>query len=320
MSLILHSYKGDSPGFCYMIHKIVGYYLLAKKYSLDFYFHDDGFMYRHTEGWHDYFDSLSIYDPSKQYNNRLDFDINNNSQISMFNIFLKDNFFTLNENKEALTRITKLNTRMKALLEESLKNLNLEVGQFDSIFIRRGCKMFSESTYYDSEVYIDKLIEKGSSTVYVQTDDYSAFEELEEIIKNKYQNRIRICTLCPKTKRGTVTNITYKNIVLSDPTRITDRVTEKNINYIQSFKKNLIKSVEEFTSEEMKVHTEEMIIGLELCCLSRYLVMDIQSNVSRYLYMKHNNINNVISVDDLFRPALDTLINNGCMEFDLRRY
>jgi hypothetical protein len=232
MSLILHSYKGESPGFCYMIHKIVGYYLIAKKNLLDFYFQDDGFMYRHTDGWHDYFDSLSIYNASKQYENPLDLDIKNDSQISMFNIFSKDNFFTLKENKDALCLLTKLNARMNSLLEESLKNLQLEVGQFDSIFIRRGDKMFSESTYYDTEVYIDKLIEKGTSSIYVQTDDYAAFEELEEIIKNKYQNRIRICTLCPKTKRGTVTSISYKNIVLSDPTRITDRVTEKNINYI----------------------------------------------------------------------------------------
>ena len=49
----------------------------------------------------------------------------------------------------------------------------------------------------------------------------------------------------------------------------------------------------------MKEHVETSIIGLEICLKSRFLVLELStSNIARYLCIRHNNINNVISIDN----------------------
>jgi hypothetical protein len=53
------------------------------------------------------------------------------------------------------------------------------------------------------------------------------------------------------------------------------------------------KSVNIYTSDEMREHVEEMLVGLEICLRSRYLATDYQSNVTRYLVVNHSNFINV---------------------------
>ena len=82
------------------------------------------------------------------------------------------------------------------------------------------------------------------------------------------------------------------------------------------------KSVCEYSPEEVRAHGEESIIGLEICSLSRHLCMDLQSNINRYLFLKHNNIDNIIIVNPkqpnaypCVIPKLDTLIQYPAWDF-----
>ena len=68
------------------------------------------------------------------------------------------------------------------------------------------------------------------------------------------------------------------------------------------------KSVQSYSSVEMKEHVEEMIIGLELCMNSEYLSTDFQSNVTRFLLCTHKNPENVFYVGSIPTPPL-----NKCM-------
>ena len=52
----------------------------------------------------------------------------------------------------------------------------------------------------------------------------------------------------------------------------------------------------------MKEHVEEMVVGLEICKLGRYLSTDYQSNVTRFLYVTHEHPEHVFSADHLVPP------------------
>ena len=77
----------------------------------------------------------------------------------------------------------------------------------------------------------------------------------------------------------------------------------------------------------MKEHIEEVLIGLEICTLSIYISSELQSNVTRYLYCKHHNIDDFLalempsvcefenSINGNIKPRLDTLIYNPIKDF-----
>jgi hypothetical protein len=52
----------------------------------------------------------------------------------------------------------------------------------------------------------------------------------------------------------------------------------------------------------MKEHVEEMIVGLEICKLGRYLSTDFQSNVTRFLYVTYPKPEYVLPVEDVSPP------------------
>jgi len=65
----------------------------------------------------------------------------------------------------------------------------------------------------------------------------------------------------------------------------------------------------------MKRHMEEMIVGLEICLCSRYLSTDFQSNITRMLYTRHNNPDNVLIADDSLVPLFEKIIVNPAQMF-----
>jgi len=276
MSLIINLPKNDGGFFC-QVWKLMSKYIFSKKHSLKTYIDDSNWMFNHGNGWLDYFEkkrSLEIIDLSTLIEGDVYLDVNEN---------LLDQF-TLNEYKEAFNEIFILNDSLKIKVENTLKMFNLD--EFDSIMIRRGDKMYGESHYISTEKYVTKLLEKDTKKIFVQTDDYDAYLEVCTLVKDK---NIEVFTTCPKDKLGC--------FVFNYSPEVGSTLTEENDKYL----KNLThlpkkKSVNQYSSSEMKEHVEEMLVGLEVCLKSRYLATDYQSNVTRYLVVNHKEPSNVISI------------------------
>ena len=59
-----------------------------------------------------------------------------------------------------------------------------------------------------------------------------------------------------------------------------------------------------------------MIIGLEICLSSRYLSTDLQSNITRMLYTRHNNPNNILVANNSLVPLFERKIYNPARKFE----
>jgi hypothetical protein len=282
-------------GFCHQLCRIAGHILLAKKYNLDFYIDDSEWLFTNNKGWRDYFTSLQIYTKDTILREPIYkialLDDGHNSYPSFTD---PNNYFTLNTYRDIFDEFVILTDSLQIKLKQTIDELSLKPGEYDCIMIRRGCRMFFESKYISTEKYIDVLIEKNTSTIFVQTDDYRAYEEVCEYVKNKYSDKnIRVITLCLKWKTGIVS---YRQ----NYDEIYRRITEtQNKEYVYKLlADDPLKPCDEFTSTEMKEHIEEMLLGFEICTKSRYMVIDLQSNVTRYLFIRNYNKENVITIDN----------------------
>ncbi len=70
------------------------------------------------------------------------------------------------------------------------------------------------------------------------------------------------------------------------------------IKYISYDYVNEQKTVNDMNSEEKYEHVENMIIGIELVSNSNICVTDYQSNVSRFIKLRHHNFENVYDVEN----------------------
>jgi len=77
-----------------------------------------------------------------------------------------------------------------------------------------------------------------------------------------------------------------KNLINYPPNQLKDKMTNN-------------KSVEDMNNEEIKQHTLDMIIGIDIVKNSDYCILDYQSNVSRFIKLFHNNPKNVINIMDV---------------------
>jgi len=272
MSIVFRLPKYDGGFFCQM-WKLLSKYLLAKNLNIPFYIEDSEWMYKHTDGWRDYFTSLTRFDTSIE---------------GPFIFEIEDKYtdqFTLHEYREAFKDIIQYNDILKERLHNTMNKYNLN--EYDAIMIRRGDKMYGESKYVSTETYVKKLLEKNKivKKIFVQTDDYNAYKEVCELVKDK---NIEVITTCPEDRLGC--------FVFNYSPEVGSTVSTENNEYLMKLtvlpKK---KTVHEYNAEEIKEHVEELLIGLQICLQSRYLVTDYQSNVTRYLVVNHPSIT---SIDD----------------------
>ena len=284
-----------NAGFFSEIFFMINYYLIGERYSLPFGINTSNWLFKYNNGWHDYFDSLK------------EIDENTNIQIAPQRIpeeidffqmeFYKNIDFTLQDYRNAVIHIFKLNNNLHNIYTNTV--LNLKLNDYHSIFIRRGDKMIQESIYIPTYKYIDRLLEKDNTvkTIFIQTDDYNVCLEAFHYI-NLLKLDIRVVTTCPPSKCGVhMFNVNTKGSALSI----------ENDTYIKNQDKN-VKPIIEYNNEEIYDHTVEMWVGLEICKKSRFLELDMQSNVSRYLLLSHDNISSVIDVQntvlDFNKPVL----------------
>ena len=166
------------------------------------------------------------------------------------------------------------------------QKLNLLTGEYDSIYIRRGDKLLSESVYIHASKYIDLLLKLNPEckTVFLQTDDYQSFSELEKYIET-IGLQIHFITLCDPKMNG---------VFVFD----TPKTGENNVETIKPF--------EYFSSDEIHNQCMEIITGIDIVRNSNICVCDYQSNVSRFIKLSHNNSNNVY---DVMNPDNDIDMN-----------
>lgn len=267
MSLIFRLTNHDGAGFFCQLWKVTSNYLYAKKHHLDFYVDDTNWLFKHTLGWRDYFLSLTTLSEHDNLKEPIIEAFHDNDALM--------HQFTLQEYRDACTDIYKFTDELNDIYRMHLSTLP-EV--YHSIMIRRGDKLYSESQYIETYQYVDTLLERGQYDIFVQTDDYTAYEEVLQYITDKNIN-IHVITTCPPNKRGAFVS-EYLSTMSNTPQKI----------------------VRSYSSIEMKEHVEEMVVGLKICMNSEYLATDFQSNVTRYLLCGHKHPNHVISIHSTLLP------------------
>ena len=265
--------RKNDGGFFSQIWELMAYSIFARINNLDFVIDDSNWLFRHTHGWHDYFSSYTI---------------QNTTTPECFEVLPKYmiNHFTLNDYRQELQKQFRLNNTLNHLLHNTMNSLSLVDGEYDAIMIRRGDKMYGESQYISTKVYVDRILEKNPKKIFVQTDDYNAYKEVCELAKG-----VEVFTTCPNTKFG--------SFVFNYNPEVGSTVSKENNDYLVSLQNIQQKTVNTYTSNEIKEHTEEMIVGLQICLRSRFLCIDFQSNVTRFLTVSFPKYENLLSIENL---------------------
>jgi hypothetical protein len=278
------------------------YYANLKQ--MKFYIEDTTFPFKYNKGWHDYFNSLdSIQDldvipsPLEVYNRW-------NHNLSSIPLKIYRTIFD---------SIIILQPYLQKMLENIQNKYGLISNEYDALMIRRGDKLHAESAYVSVSEYLDLLVNKNSKKIFLQTDDYGVYLEALDYLHEKYEDKnIELITICPSWKRGTITyKYEYDKIML-------ERQTTRNKEYIEYLLKHNICPIDQLPADKMKEHNDEVIIGLEICRLSRYFSCDFQTNVTRYIYIRHQNPDNVLVIKNGKCPDFDTPCNPIHNDFGMK--
>lgn len=296
-----------SGGYCNQLWHLVGYYLYAHAHDLEFILDDSVWGWKNNKGWDDYFcsnfkllknmSSLTkpiYYNPNCENTGYLRPELNK---------------FSLTNYEDAYKNTMILTEQMDFQLKHVMEKFDLVPGKFDAMMVRRGSKMFHESTYISTDIYLDALIKKNTQTIFLQTDDYNCYEELQALIDER-QLDINIFTICPESKRGGVTAHKHELDMIRKNIN-----SAKNKKYTNEFIKYCKKAEDEYTPVEMRVHMEEIIIGLEICLLSNYLCVDLQSNITRMLFARRTDKSKVLVCDNSLVPENNKILINPAHPF-----
>jgi hypothetical protein len=283
MSLIFKLQQKTCGFFC-QVNKIASNYLYAKKHRLRFIVDDSTWLFTHHLGWRDYFTSLPLLSEESPVEPIIpEIDVEDSRLFQ----------FTLREYIGALQDIFQLNDSVLARYQEERKKLP---EAYNSIMIRRGDKMIGESRYIATSEYVNRLLEMSDLPIFVQTDDYTAYQEVCHVIMESRKD-VKVWTTCPPNKRGA--------FVFEYQPSIGSKKSKQNHEYLMKLTNIKQKSVNQYSPMEMKEHVEEMLVGLKVCMESRYLATDFQSNVTRFLLCTHHNPLNVLYVGHVSCPLFD---------------
>lgn len=286
MSLIF-TLQANNGGFFCQLWKLASNYLYAEKNKLQFLLDDSTWMFKHTLGWRDYFSSLNLVSETQSIQSPIYRELEvEDSRLHKF---------TLKQYNDAFKNIYVFNHSLKERLTTQRATFSL-TDRYSSIMIRRGDKMYGESAYIDTLEYVKQLEDKNLPIIFVQTDDYKSYEEVCNITKG-WETPVQVFTTCPPHQLGA--------FVFNYAPHSGSKVSDLNNSYLMNLTKHTQKSINKYSPEEMREHVEEMLIGMEICIQSTFLVTDFQSNVTRFLYC---NSRSVGSVGDIAGPTFDTVL------------
>lgn len=293
----------NGSGFYSELAFKLNHYLYCKKYNLNFKTNSNNWPYKFKHGWTDYFENIEL-----RLNN--DFDNNDPTLIHYENgccsILEK---FKLKDYVNAIHEYYNYTPTIQNIINKKKQSIGLINNDYGCIYIRRGDKLLTEIEFIHTDKFIDKLINiyPDCKTIFLQTDDYNCFIDLQNYIKDKNLN-ITAITLCPENNFGSIAHGGYAKQMNDNH--------HNNKEYLEKIKQNLSKPISDMTPEEKYEHTLELITSVDICINSKYCVCDYKSNVSRFIKFAHKNIMNVFDIsngDTLFN--LESYKNIG-FDFD----
>jgi tetratricopeptide (TPR) repeat protein len=238
-----------SAGFFSMFFFALNHLLYAEEHDLSFRLETTDWLFLSEKGWEDYFLPFARSGKNKDDNSRY---VKHGDIIKEY--FIEDYRYLIQD-------IYRYNERLSNSIKQYKDSLHLPE-DYCSIFIRRGDKLINESIYYHARLYLDYLlkINPKCSAIYLQTDDYASYIELQEYMGQINLN-IPIHTNCPPDFRGWFAK---------------------------------------YDKEKVYDETSRMLIGIDLCLQSEYCVLDYQSNVSRFIKIAHKEPENVFDIQDTY--------------------
>jgi len=296
ISNTIYSELNVRGGFFSQIFFVMNHYLYAKKRGLSFTIESNEWLFKSSKGWEDYFKNIDI-------------DKDCSKLILQINHSYFLGFYSFHEYKNIIKEVYKYNDTTNQKILETKQNLNLLNGaEYDSIFIRRGDKLISESKYIDTSKYIDLLIIKNPKchTIFLQTDDYNCYLDLQNYILTKNLS-INLITLCHENTKGGI--FVYEKLITELVEKKTCEITD-NLEYILSNVDNIrhSKPVDKMNAEEIYVHTMDMIIGVDIVLHSNICVCEYSSNAALFIKLAHDNNDNVY---DVLKPEFEFDMNQN---------
>ena len=162
--------------------------------------------------------------------------------------------------------------QLKPELEERANEILSKNPELISIFVRRGDKItYGEAPFIDisSLLKLINIPKNTKDTIFVQTDDYRVVIELQQELPNA-----KLISTVAETKFGSHARIWNK-----------------------------------LSSDERKIYTEEMLVGLQVCIKSRLLWTDFTSNVGRFLKLSNFDNTRIYASD---RPIPKLILDKNC--------
>lgn len=267
-----------SSGFFSMLFFVINHYIYCNKNNINFTLNTDNWLFKYEKGWEDYFEKIDI-------------NSNENDNIITYAKSYKvlDNYRII-DYKEIINKFYIYNLTTYNFILNTKKKLNITDNNYDSIFIRRGDKLIKESVYINASEYINVLLKKNPNctTIFLQTDDYNCYLELEEYININNLN-IKLLTICDKNSKGFVIFNNHLNSIKN-----LNIDNQLNYDYLKSNNNNITNtSIDQMNNLDIYNHTLNMIIGIDIVLKSNICIVDYSSNVSRFIKLNHNNPNNV---------------------------
>jgi hypothetical protein len=165
----------NSVGFYSNLFFVMNSYIYCYKNNLYFNIDDTDWIFTKNKGWEDYFLNINL-NRNKKNNNLV---VKQHSEIC-------DNI-PIYEYKKIIPKFYRYNNKTIFEINKIKKKFNLFDNNYDSIFIRRGDKLTTESKYIPTEKYFNFLlkINPNCKKIFLQTDDYNCFIDLQKLVKDK---------------------------------------------------------------------------------------------------------------------------------------
>ena len=264
----------NENGFFCNLFLLFSTYIYCRKNNKKLLIKDDKWKFKHTNGLTDYFIPNVYYDICNEpiSSNILFY----HAPISGIGHKEIIHTHTLNDYRHYIKEFYILNNDIYTQLEKYKNKINLPK-EYNSIFVRWGDKLISESKYYKYNYYIDYLlnIKTNCNNLFIHSDDNN---EIKKFIKYINDNKLNF-------------NIYY----------ITEEIDNGGAIVRSSLKRNShIKCIDEMNNIELKNHTEKMLCAIEIMKNSKNVILDYQSNVSRFIKLYFDcNVHTIIYNNDL---------------------
>lgn len=268
-------------GFYSALFFTINHYIYCKKNNRSFKLDTTNWLFKYNNGWTDYFIDADVIREN-----------NEEPKTYTHNEVLGDH--SMYDYRDAIKELYRYTPELSSLIKQTKESLGLVDGDYDSVFIRHGDKLANEAVYIPTWDYVNALLKKNPKchTLFVQTDNYAVFEEVQDIIRERNLD-IRVLTICDPTSRGV---IVYEKHIEHLDNALTDNVHNKE--YIATYHSEIVKSVsvDKMNPSQIREHTLKMLIGVDIVLHSNFCLLDKQSNVSRFITIAHDNLTGVFDV------------------------